>query len=1044
MRSGVSFSAARSAAQRAANPAARNVTGTSGGLTSWAPSRLGSDVIQWSLAGGNAYETETLDNYAVLRCLESYGTFRKPRAGRCGLFDGTNDYATLGARLTSGTLSTLTVCARVKKTNDSGLQIIASEWLANPSPSQSWMIGWDSGQLTVWVDQSGDYTARKKYKYAGLSTGTWYHVAFTFNAGVLKLYVDGVEVTPTTKEVDDSITTIFNSSAQFRIGNYDSLGYHNGSICDVRVYSPVKTAAELLAIKNQANTPETVDHTGILGHWWGNEEAGNKWYDCSGNGKDLTLTNISTLTFHAADTGVDYSAPNYLGHGGGLWFDGTDDYAALNARISSGTQTAFSVAFWLRTSDAGGTICEEYATSNRAWSLYLFNGKLYLTTSADGSAVSDAYYNGGTINDGVWRHVVVTYSAGTVAIYFNGVSQTVTGTGTASIYNTTSGFTVGGLNGNSYLASAVSDLRFYNVAKSSSEAAAINSGTNDTTGLLGRWSGKRDLSGNGKHLELKNGAAELIIPRNEASDSVDAAGIPLQYTGRSPHPQVVETPCITGDGTNVYGSLGAIGSASNFTADVYYYHASSATRQRLVDCRNDAGTYVWSLLANAENSGTVVANKLHAQISTGTTDFSIVNALTVGNWHKITFSRSGNTWTLACVNLSTDASLSATTTNSQTFDSASQCFLLGGANVGGSVVTSLPSSGRLAQFSIAQSGVTTYFPLDHGPGASNTNRTIWYLRDDGTYGEVANAIVNGTVSTIWSNRCPGYARDWCTQYGGRLTTENQFKYSEQFGNSPWNAVGITANATTDPNGGTTADLLSFTGSGQQYQTVSGSSGIYTLSVYVKKAAYRYFSMQIEEGATAYRAVFDLDTATSTVNANTSATMTDAGNGWYRCSVTNTVAATPGFGTFQQSSAATFALGTGTNTFYLWGAQFEAGSTAETYQPTTSAAVSANVFIPGQISGSLCADGRAKTLNTSGTNKHGNPGSRRSPNPWDAPEMRAIGYTPLTLYAPGDDVQSVSPADTKYRRDGADGEDRTFAVSTALTGTDKTNAEAYVA
>jgi hypothetical protein len=96
------------------------------------------------------------------------------------------------------------------------------------------------------------------------------------------------------------------------------------------------------------------------------------------------------------------------------------------------------------------------------------------------------------------------------------------------------------------------------------------------------------------------------------------------------------------------------------------------------------------------------------------------------------------------------------------------------------------------------------------------------------------------------------------------------------------------------------------------------------------------------------------------------------------------------------------------------------------------------FIPGNITGNLAADGNAKTLSAG---KFGNPFSRINFNPFTAAELNGLGLA--TAYAVTNARQSVAPVDTKFRRTKADGDDRFFTANPALTGADKTKAEAYV-
>lgn len=832
--------------------------GISGGA--WTPSRLtGSYVpLQWALDGGSAYESTTLDSYQPLRSLESYGTYRKPRKGRCGLFDGTDDYGTLGARLTSGTVSTLTVSVWVKTTDTT--HGIAGEY--NTTGNQrGWLFYINSGVPTFIASADGTDTPLRAASTT-VNDGAWHHIAAVFSAGTINLYIDG---TLSNGSVTGTIpAAIFSSTAQFLVATYSATGggYYAGSMRDLRVYTSAKTGTEILAIKNQASTPTTFDTTGLLGGWRLNEEAGLTAYDWSGNGKHLTLTNITTSTFHASDTGVGYNPANWLG------------------------------------------------------------------------------------------------------------------------------FTLSG---------------------------------------------------------------STVIPRNEASTANDVTGSALAYTGKCPHPAVVETPCITGDGTSVGVVLGSgwlPASTADWTEELWLYHSSNgSTIQRIINNSNAGDTDFVTVFADCSSTGTYSAGSLCMLVTGGGSGAgytAVAGALTSGAWHRIVLSRSGSTFTATAYK--TDGSSKSVTNTRSTALPTMYTGLIGNYGSGSGVGNA--SSGRVASFSITTGGVTTYFPLQEGPGSSNTNRDLYYVKSDGTYGKIAGAIVNGTVSNIWSNRCPGYVQDWCVNYGGRLTTENLFKYSEQFDNAAWTKTGttITANAAVAPNGTTTMDKWVEDTSGAHVvrQSINATSGtLYRFRIYAKAAENSYIALFTN--STNKGQMFNLATGAAAGvigSAPDSVSITAVGNGIYLCEIAFTASSTAAHALDIYSSKDGVNwdyTGDGTSGIYIWGAHVYAGA-AQSYQPTTSAAVDANRFIPGLISGTVAADGLTKTL-TAG--KHGNPYSRFSPNPWAAPEMRAIGHTTSTLYAPAADEQSVSPADTKFRRTASDGDDRFIAVATALTGTDKTNMEAYV-
>ena len=174
--------------------------------------------------------------------------------------------------------------------------------------------------------------------------------------------------------------------------------------------------------------------------------------------------------------------------------------------------------------------------------------------------------------------------------------------------------------------------------------------------------------------------------------------------------------------------------------------------------------------------------------------------------------------------------------------------------------------------------------------------------------------------------------------------------SEDFGTT-WltaNAT-ITTNDTTAPDGTTTADTVNegaTTGVHELVQFVSGygSSGAETASVYLKAGTCSTVQLLWDNmtGSNDW-ANFDLSSGIAgTSAAGVTATIVDAGGGWYRCAITGTVdGGNSGFYIIptQSSSASRYPSFTGTSrTFFVWGAQVETGPIATSYIPTTTASV----------------------------------------------------------------------------------------------------------
>jgi hypothetical protein len=173
--------------------------------------------------------------------------------------------------------------------------------------------------------------------------------------------------------------------------------------------------------------------------------------------------------------------------------------------------------------------------------------------------------------------------------------------------------------------------------------------------------------------------------------------------------------------------------------------------------------------------------------------------------------------------------------------------------------------------------------------------------------------------------------------------------SEQFDNANWNKFNATinANVTAAPDGTATADALvenTTAGNHIAQQFVSYTSGLsYTFSFYVKAGTRSWARISMPSAAfgTEASSFYNLsgDGSLGVVSGPVTArTITAAGNGWYRITISATATATAGGNTIVFSASAdntSFYAGVnGAEALYLWGAQLELGSTATTYNSTT--------------------------------------------------------------------------------------------------------------
>jgi len=203
----------------------------------------------------------------------------------------------------------------------------------------------------------------------------------------------------------------------------------------------------------------------------------------------------------------------------------------------------------------------------------------------------------------------------------------------------------------------------------------------------------------------------------------------------------------------------------------------------------------------------------------------------------------------------------------------------------------------------------------------------------------ADVPANSTLGDLTFTRATDA---WRTSSAGLIqrTPWNLLYSSEQFVGT-WSTGGatITANVTTAPNGTLTADSFFITSAASSYiyRNAAMSAPTFTCSVYVKYIDRQFIQLLYGSGITQY-ANFDIVNGLVTGGSYTGATITNAGSGWFRISLTTT-GTTPGsvdtyIWAIDSGTALRAPGNSGSGSYYIWGAQLTEGSSALQYFPTT--------------------------------------------------------------------------------------------------------------
>lgn len=293
-------------------------------------------------------------------------------------------------------------------------------------------------------------------------------------------------------------------------------------------------------------------------------------------------------------------------------------------------------------------------------------------------------------------------------------------------------------------------------------------------------------------------------------------------------------------------------------------------------------------------------------------------------------------------------------------------------------------------------GTTNHYLFN---GNVYSSASAWLTAAGGTYTNSTGKMVlnaSGLLASVAANTLP-FNHDMSGNVLGLLlegASTNLFTYSQVLSNVAWTtgAATATANVATAPDGTSTANTIAdnSTNSWHGIFQEPAIGGTRTISCFAKANTLSAITLLIQDasGGGWAAAVYDLSGGTvSQTGYNSPAALVQAsiqnfGNGWYRCSLTSTSAATMAYCLLGTVPAATgntigggglIAYSGSGKSAYFWGAQLENLPAPSSYIPTTGSIASRaadSLYLPwtattftarvkaaltGQVNGAYLAD-----------------------------------------------------------------------------------------
>jgi hypothetical protein len=431
-------------------------------------------------------------------------TLTTGKIGNAFQFDGIDDYVALPNNSLNFT-GDFSVSAWIYVGNVSGEKYIISNSNGNAlNINFGWVFGLFDNKLSFGSYANTTYTFWTSTN--SIVANTWYHVLVTKKTSQSpKFYINGVlsnNTYPFQNASTESTNPVYSSATypniKSSIGTYmynngsNSYGYWIGKLDALNVWTKELTQSEVTELYNSGNGKQldvtSIVTSGLVLNLDASRKSsypntGTTWFDISGNGYDVTLTN--GVTYGTTASGI-------------MSFNGTTQFAT-RATISP-TFTVGCIDMWIKpntiinsSSDFSAILTLATSTTS-AWyvalgsATSLISGE-YITISEAVSSKRVCVTDGGSLSANSWVNLLINYESGQYKIYLNNVlKNTVTYNGGVLQLTTPNSIYIGCAAGESspprgFFNGDISNVKIYNRTLSSTEMTQNFNATKSRFGL---------------------------------------------------------------------------------------------------------------------------------------------------------------------------------------------------------------------------------------------------------------------------------------------------------------------------------------------------------------------------------------------------------------------------------------------------------------------------------------------------------------------------------------------------------------------------------